>query len=451
MTRPAPKVLIVDQDSEHSRKLAELSDTVELQHLACASLAQAEDAIQRHRDCIAAAFVALDLPDGEGLDLLKRGDLLSDQTEVALIHEVDDPERASQGISLQARYFFCKPIDESFVATLLGDIRDEWVSAGDTDGEQLDCAVDQFGLMRGSSRPMRKLYRTIRKVAPTGASVLLIGESGTGKELAAETIHLMSNVDGPFVAINCGAIPAELAESELFGHEKGSFSGADRQHRGCFERAAGGTLFLDELGEMPMDIQVKLLRVLETGRFRRVGGEKELRSDFRIVAATNRELEDAIESGLLREDLYYRIAQFPLHMPALRDREGDIVGLAQHFLNSLNEEHGTAKSLTESAIKSVEAYPWPGNVRELRSAMERAFIMAEEQLEEHHFPLEQMGIQPDGDYLRVPVGEPLEEAEKRVILATLDALDGNKKEAAEQLGISLKTLYNRLKEYEEAG
>jgi DNA-binding NtrC family response regulator len=449
MNRPTTNVLIVDKDDGHSTRLSGMIQAQSLGTLPCASLAQAEQSIREHGETIAAAFIALDLPDGEGLELLRRDDLLPDHTEVALIHDEDDTERASQGISLQARYFFRKPVDEGFVSLLLKDISKEWEAAADRETEMADYGVDQFGLLRGSSRPMRKLYRTIRKVAPTRVAALLIGESGTGKELVAETIHMLSGVEGPFVAVNCGAIPAELAESELFGHEKGSFSGADRTHAGCFERAEAGTLFLDEISEMPMDIQVKLLRVLETNRYRRVGGEREHDCNVRIITATNRELESAIRAGSLREDLYFRVAQFPLHMPALRDRGNDRVGLAQHFLNGLNEQQGTAKAFSDSAIEAIEAYRWPGNVRELRSAVERAFIMADETLHGEHFPLEQLHLEPESEYVEVPVGEPLQDTEKRLILATLEATSGDKKEAAQQLGISLKTLYNRLNEYQQ--
>ncbi len=448
MNKSLPRVLILDPDSGHSGTLEAICRKENLHVEHCSTIAQAVELIPRHGESLIAAFIALDLPDGEGLDLLRRDGLLPDGIEVALMHDSDDPERASTGISLQARYFFCKPVDESFIAGLLGDIREEWLTRQDGEAEPLDCSVDQFGLLRGSSRPMRKLYRTIRKLAPTSAAVLLVGESGTGKEVAAETIHLLSGLDGPFVAINCGAIPAELAESELFGHEKGSFSGADKQHAGCFERAGGGTLFLDEIAEMPLEIQVKLLRVLETGTYRRVGGEKELKADVRIISATNREPEDAIRDEVLREDLYFRVAQFPLHIPALRDRGDDVIGLAQFFLARLNDQHDTAKTMAESAVDAIRDYAWPGNVRELQSAVERAYIMAEQELEGQHFPLEQLGIEPDGEYLRVPVGQSLDVAEKKLILATLEATDGDKRAAAEQLGISLKTLYNRLKDYE---
>tara|TARA_R110002072_G_scaffold4245_5_gene29986 strand:+ start:4781 stop:6103 length:1323 start_codon:yes stop_codon:yes gene_type:complete len=419
-----------------------------LNPIVCHDLASARAVLQEQADNVAVAFITLDLPDGAGLDLLGDVGAFSDDTEIALMHTEDDPLRAAQGIAQKASYFFCKPLDDVFIAELLDDIKQDLSMQGMEQEETLSCAVDQFGLLRGNSAPMRKLYRIIRKVAATDATVLLVGESGTGKELAAQTLHQMSGLKGPFVAMNCGAISAELAESELFGHEKGSFSGAHKQHAGYFERAEGGTLLLDEIGEMSMDMQVKLLRVLETRKYRRVGGTQDQEMNVRFVSATNREPEVAIHEGLLREDLYFRIAQFVLKIPPLRARGSDIMGLAQHLLNELNEVHGTAKCFSASSQNAIVEYPWPGNVRELKSAVERAYIMAEQQLESEHFPDGQIDLGEPENYLSVSVGETLEHTEKKQIIATLDAMDGDKKAAADSLGISLKTLYNRLNEYE---
>jgi len=225
---------------------------------------------------------------------------------------------------------------------------------------------------------MTVVYQLIAKVAPSEASVLLIGESGTGKELAANAIHDESRCHaGPFVAINCGAFSANLIEAELFGYERGAFTGAIRSHRGCFERASGGTLFLDEISEMPIELQIKLLRALETGRFYRVGGEQELSVDVRIIAATNRDPNQAVTQGLLREDLLYRLAVFPLPLPPLRAREADIELLAQHFLDELNAAAGTSKVFTPLAREFLARHDWPGNVRELKNAVQRAFILAD--------------------------------------------------------------------------
>ena len=308
----------------------------------------------------------------------------------------------------------------------------------------------RFGRLYGNSEAMRKVYRMIRKVAPTEASVLLVGESGCGKELVATTIHELSERrNGPFLAVNCGAIPATLIEAELFGYEKGAFTGAAKLHKGFFERAAGGTLFLDEITEMAPEMQVRLLRVLETGRFMRVGGDGEIKTNVRVLTATNRDALDAVRDGRLREDLMYRLAVFPITLPPLRDREGDTELLAEHFLQNLNVEAGTSKRFSRAALTTIRAYHWPGNVRELKNAVHRAFIMAEDVVE-----LDLAGLAcpaVEGECLRVPVGTSLAEMERQAIFATLDHCRGNKRRAAEMLGVSLKTLYNRLTAYQAEG
>jgi len=311
-------------------------------------------------------------------------------------------------------------------------------------------ALGRFGRLYGSSTVMQDVYRMIEKVAPTEATVFITGESGCGKELVARTIHERSpRARGGFVAINCGAIPQNLIEAELFGHERGAFTGANRQHRGCFERAEGGTLFLDEITEMPIEMQVRLLRVLETGRFVRVGGYGEIRTNVRVLAATNRDALDAVRDGRLREDLMYRLAVFPIVLPPLRERDGDTELLAEHFLQNLNVEGGLSKRFSRAALTTIRAYHWPGNVRELKNAVHRAFIMAEEFVE-----LDLSGLAcpaVEGECLRMPVGTSLAEMERQAIFATLDHCRGNKRRAAEMLGVSLKTLYNRLTAYQSDG
>jgi DNA-binding NtrC family response regulator len=287
----------------------------------------------------------------------------------------------------------------------------------------------------------------IERVAPTDASVLIVGESGSGKELVASTIHRSSGRRGPFIAVNCGAIPASLVEAELFGYEKGAFTGAVRTHRGYFERAAGGTLFLDEITEMSPDAQVRLLRVLETGKFWRVGGDSEIRADARVIAATNSELAEAVAQGRLREDLMYRLAVFPLHLPPLRSRGADIELLARHFLEQLNEEAGTRKTLSQRSLELLRIHRWPGNVRELKNCVHRAFILSDDEVEIQRM-LPGAPVEPaEPGRLSFAIGTPLSAMEKRTILATLAHCQGNKRRAAQVLGVSLKTLYNRLNEY----
>jgi len=313
-----------------------------------------------------------------------------------------------------------------------------------------DSSLKRFGVMVGTSPAMENLYRQVERVAATDATVLLVGESGTGKELIAHAIHQASaRSHAPFVAVNCGAIPAHLIEAALFGHEKGSFTGAVRQHIGYFEHASGGTLFLDEITEMPVDMQVKLLRVLESGTFMRVGGDDEVNVDLRLVAATNRDLDTAVREGNLREDLMYRLAVFPVRIPPLRERGTDIELLAQHFLNELNDKDRTHKVFSRGSMDVIRSYSWPGNVRELKNVVQRAYILATDTLNIEDCISDLAVKKPTvhEGYLNFFVGTPLADAQREIILATLKHYSGNKRLTAEALGISLKTLYNRLKEY----
>ncbi len=314
----------------------------------------------------------------------------------------------------------------------------------------LENSFKRSGMLYGSSPAMEQLIQQVERVAATDATVLLVGESGTGKELIANAIHHASaRRDEAFVAVNCGAIPAHLIEAALFGHEKGSFTGASRQHFGYFEHASRGTLFLDEITEMPVDMQVKLLRVLEAGTFLRVGGDEEVKVDVRMVAATNRDLESAVKQGNLREDLMYRLAVFPVRVPPLRERGSDIEMLALHFLQALNEKGGTQKVFSRNSLDVIRSYSWPGNVRELKNVVQRAFILATDTLDIEECISDLAAKKPTvhEGYLNFFVGTPLADAQKEIILATLKHYSGNKRLTAEALGISLKTLYNRLKEY----
>ncbi|MGH8802179.1 MAG: sigma-54 interaction domain-containing protein [Casimicrobiaceae bacterium] len=315
---------------------------------------------------------------------------------------------------------------------------------------RLDAQHERFGRMLGRSPPMQDLYRKIECVAATDTAVLITGESGCGKELVATTIHERSARAGrPFVAINCGAISPNLVEAELFGHERGAFTGADRQHLGCFERAQGGTLFLDEITEMAPDLQARLLRVLEAGCFARVGGEHELRADVRVLAATNRDLVAAVREGSLREDLLYRLAVFPIVVPPLRERGEDVALLARTFLDAHNVAAGTRKRFSATALEMLARHPWPGNVRELKNSVHRAFILAGGDVGLDLVPASAPAS--GSGYLPIRVGMSIAAMEKVAILAALDHCRGNKRRAAEMLGISLKTLYNRLAVWRSEG
>lgn len=310
---------------------------------------------------------------------------------------------------------------------------------------------DHFDAMVGSSGALLDVAEHLLRMAPSRAPILITGESGTGKGLAAAAIHDRSrNADGPFIPVNCGAIPENLVESHLFGHEKGSFTGAERRHVGCFEQATNGTLFLDEIAELPLGAQVKLLRVLESGEVTRVGGEKPIRLNCRVITATNRCPEQAVSAGQLREDLFYRLGVLRLNLPPLRERREDVDPLARHFVERLSIQEGVPRSLSPCALDRLLDHPWPGNIRELHNTLHSAVVLSNgPEIREEDIELEQADGGPPTEHLRIPVGIPVEEAERRLILRTLRHLRGNKSKAARVLGISLKTLYNRLHAYGE--
>jgi DNA-binding NtrC family response regulator len=307
----------------------------------------------------------------------------------------------------------------------------------------------------GNSPAMQKVRDLIGRVAPTDSTVLICGESGCGKELVAESIHAMSPRAGkPLVAINCAAIPSTLIEAELFGHERGSFTGAVRTREGVFERASGGTLLLDEITEMPLDLQSRLLRVLETKRLSRVGGSADLPIDVRVLASTNRPATQAISDGRLREDIYYRLAVLTVHLPPLRERGEDVLILTEFFLSELNLRNGTHKRMSDELRARFLRHRWPGNVRELRNAVERAYILCDGELNlsDAEMPTlrhgQEGGGTSDGENIQMPIGATLEQIERTFILATLKHFEGDKRRTADVLGCSLKTLYNKLHAYQ---
>jgi two-component system response regulator AtoC len=394
------------------------------------------------------AFVDLELTEGSGLDFF--GEIGAQKhTAVVLLAGVATVESAIEALRLGAADYLTKPVSYRRLQHLLLRVpRQSDAESASTLADRSRRRSGHFGPMLGAAPVMQKLYHHIERVAPTEATVLLLGESGTGKEIAAQTIHDLSlRRQQPFLPVNCGAISPQLIESEIFGHEKGSFTGADRQHKGYFERADGGTLFLDEITEMPPELQVKLLRVLETGAFMRIGSNQELATDVRIIAASNRDPEEAIADGRLRLDLYHRLNVFPLVIPPLRERGNDVELLARHFLDDLNSLHGCEKVLSEDGLASLAGYHWPGNVRELRNHVQRAFILSDHVLDAAALAPAITTQSPVGVALAIPVGTSLAEVDRKLIFATLELCGGVKKRAADVLGISLKTLYNRLEEY----
>ncbi|MFL9962769.1 sigma-54 dependent transcriptional regulator [Paraburkholderia sediminicola] len=443
-----PHVLIVDDDAGTREALSAIIGEDGLTTATAGDLREAR--IQLVRQMPDVVFTDLKLPDGSGVDLFEDLDPRSG-VEVIVITGHATVESAVNALKMGATDYLVKPINMQRVKAILsrlpraGDLKAE---IGTLRGELR--RMGRFGLMLGNSPAMQEVYDQIGRVAPTAASVMLVGESGTGKEVAAQTLHQLSlRRKHAFLAVNCGAISPNLIESEMFGHERGSFTGADRQHKGYFERANGGTLFLDEITEMPIELQVKLLRVLETGMFMRVGTTKEIETDVRLIAATNRDPEQAVLEGKLRLDLYHRLNVFPISLPPLRDRGKDVELLAQAFLDELNERHSTKKHFPGAVKEMLMSYPWPGNVRELKNYVQRAHIMSGTDSDSTAtVPLQITLSKPAaGTAITIPFGTSLAEADRQLILATLEQCGGVKTRAAEILGISLKTLYNRLVEY----
>ncbi len=399
------------------------------------------------------------MPRMDGFALLREIRSRYPETAVILLTGQGSVEMALRAIQEEGAYhYFEKPIDMKKLR-LVVERAVEYAEAR-RENEALRRQLRDrgaFGELVGKSEPMRQIYHLIEQVAPSSASVLITGESGTGKEIVARTIHNLSpRADEQFVAINCSAIPETLMESELFGHEKGAFTGAASRRQGCFELANGGTLLLDEIAEMPTLLQAKLLRVLEERSMRRLGSTQEIPVDVRLLAATNKNPLDAVHNGTLREDLLYRLNVITIEMPPLRDRKEDLPLLAQHLVTQLAQKHNRpACSLSQPALQVLQSHTWPGNVRELRNAIERAVIICSgEEIERHHlapYPVDQRARVRSEDTLTLPVGTPIEEVERQMILRTLQKTDNNKTRAAELLGISLKTLHNKLRLYRERG
>ena len=431
-----PHVLIVDEDRVSGHSLREAAREAGLSCVMVTSIRQASLQISLQRPDI--IFTAQHLSDGSGLSLL---DIRGESGKITLITMMAEPsaDAVIDAWRLGATDYLTKPLD-------LHRVR-RWLHSLPLAATQASGHKSSPDLL-GTSVAMQTLSEHISRVAPTEATVLLLGESGTGKELVAQTIHAQSSRHRqPFIPINCGAISPQVIESEIFGHEKGSFTGADRQHKGYFERACGGTLFLDEVIEMPVDLQVKLLRVLETGAFMRIGSHQSLSTDVRIIAATNRDPESAIAEGRLRLDLFHRLNVFPLRIPPLRDRQQDIALLARHFLDELNAAHGTAKTLSDSAVGILGRHQWPGNVRELRNFIHRAYILSDQMIDTQVLEPVPTCCRASALTLSIPVGTSLADVDRKLIFATMALCGGVKKHAADLLGISLKTLYNRLEEY----
>lgn len=395
----------------------------------------------------------------DGFSILRELRALQPATPVIVLAGAGSIEMALLAIQQEgAFHYFEKPVDAGKLRIVLD--RAFELSEAKRENALLRRQLQDrgaFGELVGRSESMREIYALIDQVAPSSASVLLTGDSGTGKELVARTLHQKSpRRDRPFVAINCSAIPETLMESELFGHEKGAFTGAASRRLGCFELADTGTLLLDEIAEMPALLQAKLLRVIEERSLRRLGSKTEIKVDVRLLAATNRDPDEAVRDGGLRQDLLYRLNVFRIHLPPLNERKDDLPLLAQHLVTQLAEKHDRpARFLSPGAITALQFHAWPGNVRELRNVIERAVIICSgEQIERHHFapyPIEQRERLRNEDTISLPVGTPIEEVERQMIMRTLQKTKNNKTRAAVLLGFSLKTLHNKLNLYRERG
>jgi DNA-binding NtrC family response regulator len=439
-----PRALIVDDDAEIAKVLTELVEREGFAVTCASTLAQAREAIATTVPDI--VLVDIHLPDGSGLDLLEG--LGPSAPEVVLITGQASVDTAVDALRRGAADYLTKPVDFPRLKMVLGNVArtlemKQEIGALRTELRRLG----RFGALIGASPPMQKVYDLIGRVARTDAGILLTGETGTGKEVVAQTIHALSRRSHkPFVPVDCGAMSPTVIESELFGHERGSFTGAERLHKGYFERAHLGTVFLDEITEMPLELQVKLLRVLETADVLRVGADKPINVDVRIIAATNRRPDEAVAAGKLREDLLYRLNVFPIPLPPLRERGEDVERLAEHFLGELNAAEGKTKQFTAAGRERLLRHKWPGNLRELKNVIHHAFIVADRDLD-----LEDLGGTAAGSIasrsLTMTVGTPLVDAERRLILAALDQFEGDKKKVASALRISMATLYTRLGAY----
>ncbi|MGO9588673.1 MAG: sigma-54-dependent transcriptional regulator [Candidatus Acidiferrales bacterium] len=416
-----------------------------------------EDALAKFQEFNPHVMLAdVELPGMNGLDLLRH---LGDEIEripVIIITGRGSDERVVQAIEAGAFWYIEKPLKPPVLRALLdrafGRLRDRQAVAVLT--RQLRDA-GKLGVLVGSSSPMQEVMRQVETAAPSTASILITGETGSGKEMVARSLHMLSpRADRPFIAINCSAIPESLMESEIFGHERGAFTGAAERRIGCFELAHGGTLLLDEIGEMPAPTQAKLLRVLEDHKIRRLGSKVETPVDVRVLAATNKNPEQAVAEGHLRRDLYFRLNVFHIHLPPLREHKEDLPLLIEHLLEEISEKHGKKVSgVGADVMELLRSYPWPGNVRELRNVLERAAIASDRGIiGRQHLPSDfghaAATVTAGLNGIRFPIGTTVDEMEQELILQTLSATSQNKTRAAELLGISLKTLHNKLKEYE---
>jgi DNA-binding NtrC family response regulator len=450
LDRPTPTILVVDDEASNLESLERIFVKEGLDVLRAGGGKEALDIVRKRR--VDLVLTDLMMPGMTGVDLLKAVKQLSKETEVVVMTAYGSVENAVGAMREGAYDFITKPLKRAQVLAVVGKVIEKLslVAENRTLKAQLD-ATRRRPIV-GQSLAMRRTFDVVHQAAPSVATVLLLGESGTGKELLARQIHDLSPRAGqPFIAVNCAAIPEGILEGELFGYEKGAFTGAVERRPGRFASADGGTLFLDEIGEIPLAVQVKLLRVLQEGEIERLGG-KTHKVDIRLVAATNRDLRKAVREGTFREDLFYRLNVIALTVPPLRDRRDDVPLLVDHFLNRFREKNQKqVGGCTRQAMDACVAYPWPGNVRELENAIERAVVLCKGNvIDVDDLPREVLGAPTDDDLnrnaVRFEIGTPLDEIELRMIHETLRHTKGDKRLAAQLLGIATRTIYRKLGE-----
>jgi DNA-binding NtrC family response regulator len=396
----------------------------------------------------------LRMPRKSGLELIRDIRDMGISLPIIMISGQGDIPDAVEAIKLGALDYLRKPVDPPHLRQMLKQIAENLAMRDENSALKRRLAqVGELGPLFGQSLSMRRVITAIERLAQSSASVVITGESGTGKELVAKTIHELSpRRSAPYVPVNCAAIPETLMESELLGHERGAFTGADRRKEGCFELANTGTLLLDEITEMKAELQAKLLRVIEEQRFRRLGGTSEIPIDVRVLAASNRDIEGAVRDGRLRQDLYYRLNVFTLQLPPLRERMEDLPQLAQMFVQHYSEQNGKqVVGIDDECLDALRTHPWPGNVRQLRNVIERAVIVSDGQMiRKRDLPEEFRSTgSTDSGFVRIRIGASLDEVEKEMISRTIEFTGGNKTRAADILGVSAKTLYNKLERFSQ--
>jgi len=448
------RVLVVDDEDNAREGLTDLLQGWGYEVALAANGLVAFEVAKRFQPNVILSDLVMPELDGLGLlEKLREEKLLSEMT-VVILSAHGNIDTAVEAIKKGAYDFLTKPLDVVRLKILLENVTkralvdQEMVALRDKVRR-----LGTFGKLNGSTPRMKAVFKQIQVIAPTTASVLITGESGTGKELVAKAIHTHSKrKEKSYIAINCGAIPESLLENELFGHEKGAFTGAVSQEGGCFELADGGTIFLDEIGEMSSDMQTKLLRVLENGTFRRIGGKKEIQVDVRVIAATNRNLEELVEEGTFREDLFYRLNVFSIKLPPLRERAEDVPLLAQNFIEEFNlKTDKKVKGLTREALNLIKKYSWPGNVRELKNVIERAVIVCQTDfIDVADLPENLTSKAHKAPTVEFRLGQTIDDVEREFLFHTINYVDGNKTKAAKMLNISLKTLHNKLAKYKSS-